>query len=81
MILAPVFKYLAASGEDFKILVLPDHPTPVEIRTHSHESVPYFLYDSRKSAEGMSRFTEANAEAMENYLADGSRLFERMIEK
>ena len=81
LILAPVFKYLAASGEDFKILVLPDHPTPVEIRTHSHESVPYFLYDSRKSAEGMSRFTEANAEAMENYLADGSRLFERMIEK
>jgi len=76
-----VFSYLAGCGEDFKILVLPDHPTPVEIRTHSHEPVPYFLYDSRKAAEGMSRFSEANAEAVENYLPDGSKLFDLMIEK
>ena len=81
LILAPVFKYLSESGEDFKILVLPDHPTPVEIRTHSHENVPFFLYDSRKSADGMKPFTEANAEAMENHIADGSTLLSRMIEK
>lgn len=81
LILAPVLNYLKNCGEDFKILVLPDHPTPIEIRTHSHEAVPFFLYDSRKAASGMPVFTEANAEAMQNYMADGSTLLSLMIEK
>ena len=35
-----------ASGEDYRMLVLPDHPTPIEVRTHTSEPVPYLLYDS-----------------------------------
>ncbi len=81
LILAPVLSYLKSTGEDFKILVLPDHPTPIEIRTHSHEAVPFFLYDSRADKNGMPVFTEANAEAMQNYVADGSTLLTLMIEK
>ena len=81
LILAPVFQYLSESGENFKILVLPDHPTPVELRTHSHEPVPYFLYDSRMSVQGMPSFTESNAVQLEHYIDDGSTLFELMIEK
>ncbi len=81
LILAPVLEYLKTCGEDFKILVLPDHPTPIEIRTHSHEAVPFFLYDSRAEKVGMPVFTEANAEAMHNYIADGSTLLDLMIEK
>ncbi len=81
LILAPVLAYLKECGDDFKILVLPDHPTPIEIRTHSHEAVPFFLYDSRKEADGMPCFTEANAESMKNYVADGSTLLSAMIEK
>ena len=37
-----------ASGEDYRMLVLPDHPTPIEVRTHTSEPVPYLLYDSTK---------------------------------
>ncbi len=81
LILAPVFRYLKDSGEDFKVLVLPDHPTPVEIRTHSHEAVPFFLYDSGKSANGPECFTEDNCEKMNYHVADGSKLFDIMIEK
>ncbi len=81
LILGPVFSYLKDSGEDFKILVLPDHPTPIEIRTHSHEPVPFFLYDSREKKDGMKLFSEKNAEEMHNYVADGSTLFGLMIEK
>jgi len=81
LILGPVLNYLKESGEDFKILVLPDHPTPVEIRTHSHEAVPFFLYDCRKEVEGNAPFTESNAEKALNYVADGSTLFSIMIEK
>ena len=81
LILAPVFKYLEESGEDFKVLVLPDHPTPVKIRTHSHEAVPFFLYDSRKTSCGVDLFSEDNCTKMNHHIADGSTLFDILIEK
>ncbi len=80
-ILAPVYEYLKATAEDFKILVLPDHPTPIEIRTHSMEPVPFFLYDSRKDARGVAAFTEATAAETGLYIPDGFTLLERVIEK
>ncbi len=44
----PVVEYLRQSGEDFRVLVVPDHKTPLRIRTHASEPVPYVIYDSRK---------------------------------
>lgn len=58
-IVKPVTDYLKSSGEDFRLLVLPDHPTPVCLRTHSADPVPYVLYDSRKdSGCRENRYTE-----------------------
>lgn len=78
LILAPVLSYLEGCGEDFRILCLPDHPTPVEIRTHSREAVPFFIYDSVKPREGVSRFTEKTCEALNEYLPDGCILMEKL---
>ena len=80
-ILSPVYEYLKTTAEDFKILVLPDHPTPIEIRTHSMEPVPFFLYDSRKDVRGVAAFTEATAAETGLYIPDGFTLLERVIEK
>lgn len=49
-ILSPVYEYLKESGEDFGILVMPDHPTPLEIRTHSSDPVP-FVYITGKDKD------------------------------
>ena len=46
-IFKPVSEYLADSGEHYRILIVPDHRTPMEIRTHSSESVPFVLFDSK----------------------------------
>jgi 2,3-bisphosphoglycerate-independent phosphoglycerate mutase len=78
-ILAPVYEYLRGSGEDFKILVLPDHPTPLRIRTHSIDPVPFFLYDSACEAEGVPSFTEANAAKTGLYIPAGHTLLDRVI--
>ena len=42
---------LDASGEDYRMLVLPDHPTPICVKTHTSDPVPYVLYDSRNREE------------------------------
>ena len=75
-ILSPVLSYLEACGEDFRIMVLPDHPTPVSIRTHTSDPVPFFIYDSTKNTAGVSSFDEDNATATGYYVADGYRLME-----
>ncbi len=80
-ILAPVYQYLVSAGEAFKILVLPDHPTPLRIRTHSSDPVPYFLYDSRISREGVRTYNEATARETGLYIPNGFTLLERVIEK
>ena len=80
-ILAPVYEYLKSTGEDFKIMVLPDHPTPVRIRTHSSDPVPFFVYDSTTEVAGVDSFSEASAATTGLYVPNGHTLLERVIVK
>ncbi len=74
LILKPVLEYLRSCGEDFRIMVLPDHPTPICIRTHAIDPVPYFIYDPTKKQNGVDTFTEATAAAKNSYLPRGHEL-------
>ena len=78
-ILAPIYAYLQSTGEDFKILVLPDHPTPLCIRTHSKDPVPFMLFDSRTDSQGVTGFSEFTAAETGLYVPHGHTLLERMI--
>jgi len=63
-IIKTVVDYLKASGEDFKAMIVPDHRTPISIRTHSAEPVPFVLYDSTKKVtpDKSRMFTEESGE-------------------
>jgi 2,3-bisphosphoglycerate-independent phosphoglycerate mutase len=78
-ILGPVYGYLRECGEAFRILVLPDHPTPIETRTHSIEPVPFFIYDSSRDEDGVDVYTEASCAAKPLYIPDGSLLLSHFI--
>jgi 2,3-bisphosphoglycerate-independent phosphoglycerate mutase len=78
-ILAPVYEYLKNSGDDFKIMVLPDHPTPLEIRTHTITPVPFFIYSSGEDVEGVDTFNEFTAKATQNYVSKGHTLMEMLV--
>ena len=78
-ILAPVHEYLKGCGENYKIMVLPDHPTPIRIRTHSIDPVPFMIYDSRKDADGVECFCEESATAKNNYVANGYTLMDILV--
>lgn len=56
-----VWEALSASGEDYRMLILPDHPTPVEVRTHTAEPVPYLLYDSACEQQHSWKYSEQTA--------------------
>jgi 2,3-bisphosphoglycerate-independent phosphoglycerate mutase len=78
-ILKPVYEYLKGCGEDFKIMVLPDHPTPLRIRTHTITPVPFFIYSSNNEQIGAKSFDEFSAEAMGNYVSDGYTLMDILV--
>ena len=59
-IVKPIYEWLKTCGDDYKILILPDHATPIEIGTHCHDVVPYMIYDSRKELSGVN-YTEKDA--------------------
>lgn len=63
-IVAPLLAYFKESGEDYRMLIMPDHPTPLAIRTHTSDPIPYLLYksDAEESHEARS-YTEAVATA------------------
>ena len=78
-IIAPIKEALDASGEDYRMLVLPDHPTPIRIRTHTSQPVPYILYDSRIQQRKSVRYTEAEAAATGTLIADGYTLMDEFL--
>ncbi|MBR5566395.1 MAG: cofactor-independent phosphoglycerate mutase [Roseburia sp.] len=79
-IIRPIVEGLEAAGEDFRMVILPDHPTPICIRTHSAEEVPYLLYDSRKQRKKIGYYNEREAEASGNLIEEGHKLIEYLLE-
>lgn len=72
---------LDKTGEDYRLLVMPDHSTPLSLRTHSAEPVPYLIYDSRKPfKKGASAYTEEDA-AKGEYIEKGETLMGRFLQK
>ncbi|OUN26942.1 MULTISPECIES: cofactor-independent phosphoglycerate mutase [unclassified Blautia] len=71
-----------ASGEDYRMLVLPDHPTPISVKTHTANPVPYVLYDSRnqEKKEGLS-YSEAEAQKTGKMVEKGHELIWHLLEK
>lgn len=79
LILRPVYEYLVSTGEPFRVLILPDHPTPVCRRTHTMDAVPFILYDSEKEVSGINSFDEASAKSTSLYLPRGEMLMDMML--
>lgn len=73
-ILSPVYEYLKGCGEDFKIMVLPDHPTPICKRTHTIDPVPFFIYSSLEDKSGCATFDEFAAADTGFYVPAGHTL-------
>lgn len=80
-ILAPIIEYFDKSGDDYKILVMPDHPTPLSIMTHTHEPVPFMIFDSRnvKEKSEEASYDEKYASSTNIFFDKGYQLIDHFL--
>ncbi len=80
-IIGPLVNRLKNDKIDFRLLVLPDHPTPVRLRTHTSDGVPFLLYDSTKAHPQTLGYNEKDAYRSGNFVQNGYTLINRLLER
>lgn len=80
-VVAVVKEKMDASGQDYRLLIMPDHPTPIHCRTHTSDPVPYVLYDSTRQNKKICKYSEKEAAASGNYEPDGYKLMDRFLQE
>lgn len=78
-VLKPLTECLDKNHVDYRLMVLPDHPTPIRVRTHTSDSVPYMLYDSTAPLEKDWDYNEEAGEKSGTYVAQGYKLIEHLF--
>ena len=70
---------LEKAGIDYKMMVLPDHPTPISLKTHVSDPVPYIIFDSTKNIENNLDYCEKSAKKTGIYIEKGHELMTRFL--
>lgn len=79
-IVGPLLAGLGEVGEDYSLLVMPDHPTPLALKTHVTDPIPYLLYRSTvNQASGISSYSEETAKTTGIYQPEGYRLMHHFL--
>lgn len=63
----------------YRMLVLPDHPTPIRCRTHTSDPVPYLLFDSTNPVKGLVSYSEKTARSTDKFVPEGYKLIDNLI--
>lgn len=80
-VIKPLKEGMDASGEAYRMLILPDHPTPICVKTHTSNPVPYLLYDSRKPEHHDWKYNEKEAQEKGKRVAHGHELMKYLFEQ
>lgn len=70
---------LKESGVNFKMLIMPDHPTPIKYRTHTSDPVPYLIYNSEKQLNNSWNYNEKDAKASGNVVETGYKMMNKFL--
>lgn len=80
-VIGPLTKMLDEEQLDYRLLVMPDHPTPIRVRTHTADSVPYLLYDSADLKKEAWNYNEKEAKESGNFIAKGHTIIDKLLQK
>lgn len=65
--------------DDYKILIMPDHPTPLSVRTHTNDPVPFMMYHKKNEVEGKSEYTEETCKETGLFVENGYTIMDKFI--
>lgn len=80
-VIKPVMEQMEKAGAEYRMLVMPDHPTPIGCRTHTGDPVPYLLYDSSHKQNNNWSYNEAEAKKSGNVTAEGYTLISKLFSR
>ena len=72
-------RLLAWHGDELRVLVMPDHPTPISTRTHNSDPVPFVLWGPGLAANGARRFTEAEGRKTGLIIDPGCNIIKTLV--
>ncbi|MBE5935750.1 MAG: cofactor-independent phosphoglycerate mutase [Lachnospiraceae bacterium] len=78
-VIKPLVEELGKHGVEYRMLIMPDHPTPIRLRTHTSEPVPYMIYDNVHKVLSGLKYTEKDAKESGNFIENGYTTIERLI--
>lgn len=79
-VIRTVVEGMKAAGEEFRLLIMPDHPTPIRCRTHTSDPVPFLLYDSTMERRRIGFYNEEEAKASGILYPEGYKLIDTLFE-
>ena len=74
-------KKLDDEGIEYKMMILPDHPTPISLKTHVSDPIPYIIYDSTNEKVTNRTYTEKEAKKTGNYIEEGYTLMSKFLDR
>ncbi len=80
-VIGPLTEALDKQKMNYRLLVMPDHPTPIRVRTHTAESVPYLLYDSAHPQSENHHYNEKEAGESGNFISQGHTIIDRLLNR
>ena len=78
-VVKPLCQGLEKAGENYRVLICPDHPTPIAVKTHVADPVPYLIFDSRKAFQGAPHYDEETAAASGIIVEKGWELIQKLF--
>ncbi|MBD5455643.1 MAG: cofactor-independent phosphoglycerate mutase [Lachnospiraceae bacterium] len=79
-VIGPLTEALDKEGTDYRLLVMPDHPTPIRVRTHTSDSVPYLLFDRSDLQEHNWNYNEKEAGESGIFVAKGHTIIDKLLQ-
>lgn len=80
-VIKPLIESLTSKNVEYRLLILPDHPTPLRVRTHTADPVPYLLYDSTKLQSHSWNYNEREAKTSGNEVLKGHEMLQYLFSK
>ena len=79
-ILGPLLNAMDKAGEDYKVMILPDHATPLSLKTHTNDPIPFMIYKSYDNVDGCDTFTEDTAKSTGLFIDNGYTIMQYFID-